>query len=73
MNSMPKLLIGLGILFIVIGLLWQVGGKFFSLGKLPGDILIKRENMTFYFPLATSIVISIVLSVILFVISRFMR
>lgn len=73
MNAMPKFLIALGILFIVIGLLWQVGGKFFSFGKLPGDILIKRENVTFYFPLATSIVISIVLSVIFFIISRLMR
>jgi len=71
MSSLPKLLIGIGIVCIIAGVLWQVGGKFLPLGKLPGDILIKRENTTFYFPIVTSIVISVVLSLILFLIGRF--
>ncbi|WP_017728633.1 DUF2905 domain-containing protein [Halalkalibacterium ligniniphilum] len=71
MSSLPKLFITIGILFIIIGLVWQIGGKYLSLGKLPGDILIKRENATFYFPLMTSIIISIILSAILFIIGRF--
>ncbi|PYZ95295.1 hypothetical protein CR194_00925 [Salipaludibacillus keqinensis] len=68
---MPKLLISLGVILIIAGLVWQVGGRFLSLGRLPGDILIRRENSTFYFPLMTSIVISIVLSVIFYLVGRF--
>lgn len=71
MSQIPKLLISLGLILIVAGVLWQVGGKFFSLGKLPGDIFIRRGNSTFYFPLMTSIVVSIVLSLIFYVVGRF--
>ncbi|WP_088102631.1 DUF2905 domain-containing protein [Halalkalibacter urbisdiaboli] len=71
MNSLPKLLIGIGIVCIVIGVIWQIGGRFLPLGKLPGDLLIKRENATFYFPIMTSIVLSVVLSLIFFIIGRF--
>ncbi|WP_339063937.1 DUF2905 domain-containing protein [Tepidibacillus marianensis] len=72
MNPMAKLLISVGIILVIIGLLWQVGGRFLSLGRLPGDIVIKKENFTFYFPLVTSIVLSIVLSGILWLM-RFFR
>lgn len=65
------MLITLGVILIIVGLLWQVGGKYLSLGKLPGDILVKRENATFYFPIMTSIIISVVLSLIFFLIGRF--
>ncbi|OLO36498.1 hypothetical protein BTR23_15560 [Alkalihalophilus pseudofirmus] len=68
---MPKLLITIGIILVVIGVLWQVGGRIIPLGKLPGDILIKKENTTFYFPIVTSIVLSVVISLILFIIGRF--
>ncbi|MFA9557191.1 DUF2905 domain-containing protein [Evansella sp. AB-rgal1] len=71
MTQIPKLLVTAGILLIIVGIIWQVGGKFISLGKLPGDIFIKRGNTTFYFPIVTSIVISIVLSFLLFIIGRF--
>nr|WP_246879951.1 DUF2905 domain-containing protein [Bacillus suaedae] len=64
------MLIGLGALLILIGLLWMVIGRFIPIGKLPGDILIKRENTTFYFPIMTSIVVSIVISLLLFIIGR---
>lgn len=68
---MPKLLITIGVILIVIGILWQVGGRILPLGKLPGDILIKKDNATFYFPIVTSIVLSVVISLILLIIGRF--
>lgn len=71
MNDIPKLLIGLGAALILFGLIWQVGGRYISLGRLPGDFFFKGESTSFYFPLATSIIVSIVLSLILFVIGRF--
>ncbi|MDE5415018.1 MAG: DUF2905 domain-containing protein [Bacillaceae bacterium] len=71
MSNMPKLLITIGVILIIIGILWQVGGRILPLGKLPGDILIKKENTTFYFPIVTSIVLSVVISLILLIIGRF--
>ena len=68
MNPIAKLLIGGGVFLIVLGVIWQFGGKFLHLGRLPGDIAIERENFRFYFPIATSILISIVLSAILYLI-----
>ncbi|RNB84356.1 DUF2905 domain-containing protein [Brevibacillus nitrificans] len=62
MNPIAKLLIIGGAVLIVIGLLWQIGGRFFPLGRLPGDIVVEKENVRFYFPVVTCIVISIVLS-----------
>ncbi|CAM3494913.1 MULTISPECIES: DUF2905 domain-containing protein [Brevibacillus] len=62
MNPIAKLLIIGGAVLIVIGLLWQVGGRFLPLGRLPGDIVVEKENVRFYFPIVTCIVISIVLS-----------
>jgi uncharacterized membrane protein len=70
-NQFPKLLILIGLVLIVAGLIWQVGGRFISLGKLPGDIVIRRENATFYFPIMTSIIISIVISIVLYLFGRF--
>jgi len=51
-----------GAVLIVIGLLWQVGGRFLPLGRLPGDIVVEKENFKFYFPVVTCIVISVILS-----------
>lgn len=73
MNDLPRWLIIGGIVLIVIGLLWQIVGRFFPLGRLPGDIVIERENLRVYFPIVTMIVISIVLSLILSIGSRFFR
>ncbi|MBA4495754.1 DUF2905 domain-containing protein [Paenactinomyces guangxiensis] len=64
MNPVAKGLIIFGGILILIGLLWQVGGKFFPLGKLPGDIVIEKENMKVYFPIVTCILISVVLSLL---------
>nr|WP_269757978.1 DUF2905 family protein [Thalassobacillus sp. C254] len=44
MADFPKIIIGIGIALIIFGLIWQVGGKFISLGKLPGDILFKKRK-----------------------------
>jgi len=60
---MQKLLITLGIVLLVTGLLWPVISKL-GLGRLPGDIIIRRENFSFYFPLTTMVIISIILTLI---------
>ncbi|UFJ39022.1 DUF2905 domain-containing protein [Brevibacillus humidisoli] len=62
MNPIAKLLILMGVVLIVIGLIWQFGGRFLPLGRLPGDIAVEKENVRFYFPIVTCIIISILLS-----------
>jgi len=62
LNQFPKLLIIAGIVLIVVGLLWMAGGRFLNLGRLPGDIVVEKENFKFYFPIVTCILISVVLS-----------
>ena len=59
-----KLLIIIGLLLILIGLLYPLF-KDIGLGRLPGDIVIKKENSSFYFPIVTCIVVSVVISLIL--------
>nr|MBS0038097.1 DUF2905 domain-containing protein [Saprospiraceae bacterium] len=61
---MAKLLIVLGIIFVGLGLILHFGIKIPWIGRLPGDILIQRENFTFYFPLTTGILISIVVMIV---------
>jgi hypothetical protein len=63
----------LGILVLLVGRSHGLGGIFGWLGRLPGDILIKRDNFVFYFPLATSILISVVLTVLITVLSIFFK
>ncbi|MEI7026847.1 DUF2905 domain-containing protein [Paenibacillus sp. y28] len=71
MNPVAKLLIIGGVVLIVLGLLWQVGGRFLHLGRLPGDIVVEKENVRFYFPIVTCIIVSVVLSLIMYVIRLF--
>ncbi|MBD3263602.1 MAG: DUF2905 family protein [Candidatus Omnitrophica bacterium] len=66
MNSMAKFLIIAGVLLILTGLFIRMGLKIPFLGKMPGDIYIEKKNFVFYFPLATSIVLSLILSLILY-------
>lgn len=73
MNVIPKWLMIVGVILIVIGLIWQVAGRFLPLGKLPGDIVIERENIKVYFPIVTMIIISIVLSLLFSLVGRFLR
>ena len=63
-SALGKMLILLGVLIIAIGLLLFLGEKIPWLGRLPGDIIIRKKNFTFYFPLATSILISIILTLL---------
>jgi Protein of unknown function (DUF2905) len=70
-SELARILILLGALLIVIGLVLLGLQKLPFAGRLPGDIVIKRENFTFYFPLATSIIVSILISLILYLISKF--
>jgi DUF2905 family protein len=71
MNEIARIFILLGVALIVIGLLVLAIQKLPFAGRLPGDIFIKRDNFTFYFPLATSIVVSILISLILYLINKF--
>jgi hypothetical protein len=61
-----RLFIIAGIILLVIGILLLFSDKIPFLGKLPGDLYIKKKNFTFYFPLATSILLSILLSLIFY-------
>jgi hypothetical protein len=70
MNELAKGLILLGVVLISAGLILLVLQRVPFLGKLPGDILIKRGNFSFFFPLATSIVASLLISLILWVIAK---
>lgn len=64
MPSIGKLLILLGLVLVAAGILFLLSDKIPWLGRLPGDITIKRDNFTFYFPLATSIIVSLILSLL---------
>jgi hypothetical protein len=66
---MARFLIVLGLVTLVVGLLWPYLSKL-GLGRLPGDIVIERENITFHFPLVTCLLLSLFLSLILWVASR---
>ena len=70
MPGIGKFLIILGLIIAAIGVVFTLAGKLPWLGRLPGDIYIKRDNFTFYFPLATSVLISIILSFILWLFRR---
>ncbi len=69
-DAFGKFFIFVGLLFLVIGIFFIFIKQIPFLGKLPGDILIQKKNFTFYFPITTSIILSILLSLILYFISR---
>jgi Protein of unknown function (DUF2905) len=74
MAEVGRLLLILGVVLVVIGgTVMLLGRTGFPLARLPGDILYRGKNTTFYFPLATSILISVVLSIVLFLIGRLKR
>ncbi|MGB2599685.1 MAG: DUF2905 domain-containing protein [Candidatus Omnitrophota bacterium] len=70
MQIIGKSFIIFGIVFVVLGCVFLLAGKVPWLGRLPGDILIKRENFTFYFPVTTCILASIILSLVFYFIFR---
>ena len=74
MSDLGKILLGLGLAMVILGVILIVAAnsswKVPWLGRLPGDIYVRRDNWTFYFPLATSILVSIVLTIIFSLIGR---
>lgn len=74
MADFGKLLVLLGMILVVAGIvLILLGRTHLPLGRLPGDILYRGKNTTVYFPLATSLLLSVVLSLVLYLVSRFRR
>lgn len=65
MAPLGKALIVAGLLIASVGLLILLSGKFGWIGRLPGDITIRRENFTFHFPLATCLLVSAILTLLL--------
>ena len=63
-GPLGKLLILLGVFIILVGLFLLLGEKISWVGRLPGDIIIRKKNFTFYFPIVTSIIISIILTLL---------
>ncbi len=61
-GDLGKFLIGLGLVIIAVGVILTLGSRIPWLGRLPGDVYVKRGNWSFYFPLATSLVVSVLLT-----------
>ena len=70
MGGIGRILIYFGLLLVVLGVIFSLIGKIPWLGHLPGDIIIERERFTFYFPLATCLIISVILSLVLYLLRR---
>ncbi|MBI2469988.1 MAG: DUF2905 domain-containing protein [Planctomycetes bacterium] len=70
LSAFGKILILVGIIMIVVGGLFMFGSKIPFIGRLPGDIAIQKKNFSFYFPITTSIIISIILSFIMWLLSK---
>lgn len=69
-DSFGKILIGLGLILVIIGGVLLLMKNMPLFGKLPGDILIQKKNFTFYFPLTTSILVSLIVTLILYLFSK---
>ena len=71
MGDLGRMLIFLGGLILVVGLLLVFAGKVnLPIGRLPGDIVFRGKNTTFYFPLMTSILLSVILSLVFYLVNR---
>jgi hypothetical protein len=70
MSDLGKLLIVVGVLIVLVGAALVVADRIPGLGRLPGDIVVRRGNWTFYFPLATSIIVSVLLTALFWLIGR---
>jgi uncharacterized membrane protein len=77
MTDLGRMLIILGLILVVVGvvltMLTIVGRAHLPLGRLPGDIVYRGKNTTVYFPLATSVLVSVVLSIVLYVVGRWRK
>jgi hypothetical protein len=70
MNDIGKMLIGIGVALIVLGLLFSLGGKLPWFGRLPGDIRVERQNFRFYFPVTTCLFVSVVLTLLFWLLRK---
>ena len=70
MNDIGKMLVGFGLLIALAGVVLVLVGRVPWIGRLPGDIHIQRGTFIFYFPLATSLLLSVVLTLLLYVVGR---
>ena len=70
MVQFGKILIITGAVIVVIGAILMLSGKLPWIGRLPGDIMVQKKNFTFYFPIATCILLSIIISIIFWLIGR---
>ena len=70
MPDLGRTLVVIGLVVVAIGLAIMLAGRVPWLGRLPGDIHVQRENWSFYFPLTTSILVSVVLSLLLYLFGR---
>jgi len=74
MGDLGRTLVFVGGLLLVLGLVLILAGKInLPIGRLPGDIVVRGKNSTFYFPLMTSIVLSVILTLVLWVVNRMRR
>jgi hypothetical protein len=65
-----KILISIGLLLAILGVIFTFGNKLPFVGRLPGDIVVERKNYSFYFPVATCIIISVIMSSVLWLFSK---
>jgi hypothetical protein len=70
MGGIGRILIYFGLFLVIVGIAFTLVGKIPWLGHLPGDITIERERFTFYFPLATCLIISVILTLVLYLFRR---
>jgi len=70
MGELGKSIITIGIVLIIVGILLTVAGKIPGVGKLPGDIFIKKDNFSFYFPLTTCILLSVIISAVMYFLGK---
>ena len=70
LDDLGKVLIGFGLLIVLLGVVLVVAGRVPWLGRLPGDIYVRRGNWAFYFPLATSLVVSALLTLVFWILNR---
>ncbi len=73
MQFLGKMLMIMGVVLLILGVSLYFFDKVPFLGKLPGDIVVRKKDFVFYFPIVTSIIISVVLTIILNIIARFMK
>ncbi len=70
MNDLGRTIISIGVVLVALGIIMTIAAKIPGVGRLPGDIFIKKENFSFYFPLTTCILISILLSAIMYFVGK---